>query len=85
LKTVFNGKGNLKASVSDIFQTMGWSATNNFTGQYLNARGGYESRQFKLNLTYRFGSNQVKGERQRKTGLEDENKRAGSNGGGLGS
>ena len=84
LKTVFYGKGNLKASVSDIFQTMRWGGTSNFTGQYVHARGGFESRQFKLSLTYRFGSSQVKGERQRKTGLEEENKRTGSSGGGLG-
>ena len=84
MKTILAGKGNIKASVTDIFQTMRWGGTSNFTGQYLHARGGFESRQFKLNFTYRFGSNQVKGERQRKTGLEDENKRAGSGGGGLG-
>jgi len=84
MKTILAGKGNIKASVTDIFQTMRWGGTSNFTGQYLHARGGFESRQFKLNFTYRFGSNQVKGERQRKTGLEDENKRAGSSGGGLG-
>ena len=84
MKTILAGKGNIKASVTDIFQTMRWGGTSNFTGQYLHARGGFESRQFKLNFTYRFGSNQVKGERQRKTGLEEENKRAGSNGGGLG-
>ena len=84
MKTILGGKGNIKASVTDIFQTMRWGGTSNFTGQYLHARGGFESRQFKLNLTYRFGSNQVKAERQRKTGLEDENKRAGSSGGGLG-
>ncbi len=83
LKTIFKGKGNIKASVSDIFQTMRWGGVSNFAGQYMKASGGFESRQFKLNLTYRFGSNQVKAARQRKTGLEDENKRVGSQGGGI--
>ena len=82
-KVIFKGKGNLKASVSDIFKTMQWGGTSDFTGQYIKAGGGWESRQFKLNLTYRFGSMQVKAARQRKTGLEDENKRVGSQGGGI--
>ncbi|HEY0680340.1 MAG TPA: outer membrane beta-barrel protein [Chitinophagaceae bacterium] len=82
-KTIMKGKGNLKASVSDIFQTMRWAGTSNFAGQYMRASGGWESRLFKLNFTYRFGSTQIKAARQRKTGLEDENKRVGSQGGGI--
>ena len=84
MKTVMKGKGNVKASVTDIFQSMRWAGSSNFSGQYVHANGGFESRQFKLNFTYRFGSSQVKSERQRKTGLEDENKRVGTSGGGLG-
>ena len=82
-KVIFKGKGNLKASVSDIFKTMQWGGTSNFAGQYIKAGGGWESRLFKLNFTYRFGSMQVKAARQRKTGIEDENKRVGSQGGGI--
>ena len=72
-----------KYAVSDIFRTMQWGGTSDFAGQYIKAGGGWESRQLKLNLTYRFGSTQVKAARQRKTGLEDENKRVGSQGGGI--
>ena len=82
-KVIFKGKGNLKASVSDIFHSMKWAGVSNFAGQYLRASGGWESRQLKLNFSYRFGSTQVKAARQRKTGLEDENKRVGSQGGGI--
>ncbi|HYF32024.1 MAG TPA: TonB-dependent receptor [Chitinophagaceae bacterium] len=82
-KTVLQGKGNVKVSVSDIFQSMRWGGTSNFAGQYMKAGGGWESRLFKLNFTYRFGSAQIKAARQRKTGLEDENKRVGSQGGGI--
>lgn len=81
-KTIFKGNGNIKASVSDIFKTMGWGGSSNFTGTYNRASGRWESRQFKVNFTYRFGSTTVKASRQRKTGLEDENKRA--SGGGQG-
>ena len=81
-KTILKGKGNIKASVSDIFQTMRWGAESNFAGQYLYSAGGWESRQFKLNFTYRFGNTQVKAARQRRTGLEDESQRVGSDSGG---
>ena len=78
LKTLFKGKATAKVSVSDIFKTMQWGGTSDFTGQYISNKGGWESRQLKLNFTYRFGNNQVKAARQRKTGTEDENKRVGS-------
>jgi len=83
-KTIFKGKGNIKTSVSDIFKTIKWKGTSNFAGQETIASGYSESRQFKVNLTYRFGSNTVKAARQRKTGTEEENKRAADSGGGIG-
>lgn len=83
-KAVLKGKANIKASVSDIFNSFHWNATSDFAGQYLNAKGGFESRQFKLFFTYRFGNSQVKAARQRKTGADDENSRVGSQGGGIG-
>jgi iron complex outermembrane receptor protein len=82
-KTVLKGNGTMKASVSDVFNTLHWSSTSEFAGQYVRASGGFESRQFKLNFTYRFGNTQVKAARQRKTGDEDESKRVSTQGGGL--
>lgn len=83
-KTIFKGKGNLKASVSDIFRTLKWSGTSNFAGQFLRASGNFESRQFKLNLTYRFGSSQIKAARLRKQASEEESKRTQGGGQGIG-
>lgn len=83
-KSILKGNGNIKASVSDIFRTFKWRGTNNFAGQSTDASGNFESRQLKLNFTYRFGNSQVKAARQRKTGLEEENKRAADSGGGIG-
>ncbi len=84
-KNILKGKGNLKASVSDIFNTLRWKGSSNFAGQYTVASGRFESRQFKLNFTYRFGNNQVKAARQRNTGADEESKRVGSGGsGGIG-
>ena len=83
-QTVLKSKGTLKATVTDVFHTMQWGGTSDFAGQYLKTTGGWESRQFRLNFTYRFGNAQVKAARQRKTATEDENKRVGSQGGGIG-
>ena len=83
-KQILKGKGNLKLSVSDIFYTMRWSGTSNFAGQLLTASGNWESRQFKINFSYRFGKLTVKSARQRATGAEDESKRVQSGGGGIG-
>lgn len=83
-KSIFKGKGTVKASVSDMFRIMKWQGNTNFSGQYTEASGRWESRQFKLNFSYRFGNSQVKAARQRKTSIEDENKRTQSSGGGIG-
>jgi hypothetical protein len=80
-KQIWNGKGTVKASVSDLFRSMKWSATSHFAGQDVAAAGRYESRQFKLNFSYRFGNKNVKSARQYKTGLEEESNRAQSSGG----
>lgn len=74
-KTVLNGNGTIKASVSDIFHTMPYTASSNFAGQYIVATGDYESRQLRLSFVYRFGNKQVKAANQHTTGAEDENKR----------
>ena len=79
-KAMMKGKGNLKLAVSDIFQTMRWSGVSNFAGQRLYSEGGWESRVFKVNFSYRFGNIQVKAARQRRTGLEDESQRVGGDG-----
>jgi hypothetical protein len=81
-KTLFRGNATIKASVSDIFNTLHWSATSNFAGQTIVTTGGYESRQLKLYFTYRLGNKQVKAGRRHETGAEDENKRVSQGGSG---
>ncbi|MBK7122958.1 MAG: TonB-dependent receptor [Chitinophagaceae bacterium] len=80
-KQVLKGKGTFKASVSDIFQTLKFRGVSDFAGQRSDIRARWESRQFKLNFVYRFGSSQVKAARQRTTGADDESKRAQGGGG----
>jgi len=75
------GKGTIKASVSDIFNTMKFQGSSDFTGQQSTFKAKWESRQFKLSANIRFGNTQVKASRQRKSGIEEENKRTESGGG----
>lgn len=74
-KKLWNKRGNLKVSVTDIFQTTPWRGVQEFAGFYVEASGGWESRQIRLNFSYLFGNDQVKKSRKRNTGLEDEVKR----------
>jgi len=83
-KSLFKGKANLKTSVSDIFYTLRWKGSSNFAGQYMVASGQFESRQFKVNFTYRFGSSQIKGARNRKDASEEEKRRTEGGGQGIG-
>jgi hypothetical protein len=86
-KTLFQNKANMKVAVSDIFRTMKWGGGTDFAGVKSDFRGHGELQQVKLSFSYRFGNNQVKAARQRKTGIEDETKRANSGGnqqGGMG-
>jgi len=80
-KQIMGGNGTIRASVSDVFKSLKWSANSRFAGQNVDAAGRYESRQFRVNFTYRFGKNGVKAARQIKTGLEDEMNRTQSSGG----
>lgn len=79
-KQVMQGKGTIRASVSDIFRTMRFQGETVFAGQKTINSFRWESRQFRLNFVYRFGNSQVKAARQRATGTDDENRRAQSGG-----
>ena len=80
-KQVMKGKGTFKTSVSDIFRTLKFHGVSDFAGQRTDIHANWESRQFKMNFVYRFGSNQVKAARQRATGADDETKRTQGGGG----
>jgi len=75
-KKLFDGKGEVRLRFGDILHTAGWGGETLFTpGLKMTANGRWESRTVTMNFSYRFGSSEVKAARQRKTGLEDENKR----------
>jgi iron complex outermembrane recepter protein len=74
-KKLWKQRGNIKLAIQDIFKSMEWGGYNNFGGLSMSAKGGWESRAVKLNFTYLLGNSEIKGSRNRKTGLEDESKR----------
>ena len=78
-KKLLQDKLSIRLAVSDIFFTSFWRADMRFGELYIDGSGGWESRQFKLNLSYRFGNSKVKKSRKRNAGLEDEGNRVGSN------
>jgi iron complex outermembrane recepter protein len=80
-KPVLQNKGTLKVSLTDVLKTQYWRAESNYGGSQFTGRGGYESRQLRINFSYRFGKSTVKAARQRNTGIEDEKKRIKSGGG----
>lgn len=68
-------QASVKLSVTDVFQRMPWAGTSRLGSLLVVASGGWESRQVRLNFSYRFGNKEVKAARQRATGVEDLNKR----------
>lgn len=76
-KQLFNDRGSLKVSVSDIFFKNGWGGESSFGELYMTGGGTWESRQVRVNFSYSFGNDQVKGARRRKTGMEEESQRVG--------
>ncbi|MGN6163741.1 MAG: TonB-dependent receptor domain-containing protein [Flavisolibacter sp.] len=81
-KQLFNSKATIKASVSDVFNSLKFRGTMDYAGQKSEFSSKWESRQFKLSLSFRFGNNGVKAARQRNTGAEEETKRVQQSGGG---
>lgn len=74
-KTLFNKNLTVKLAATDIFYTAPWTAKNDFGGLKVDGGGNWESRTFRVNISWRFGSAQIKAARERQTGLESESKR----------
>jgi iron complex outermembrane recepter protein len=84
-KPIFKNKGTVKASFTDMFRSLQFKGNADFAGQTTRFSGYGDSRQFKINFTYRFGSMQVKAARNRSSATEDESKRTqGGSGMGIG-
>ncbi len=79
-KNILKGMGNVKFAITDIFWTNVDKGSLMFAGQNSTSYYRRDSRQFKINFTYRFGNKQVKSAPNRSSGTEDEIKRSQSGG-----
>ena len=73
-KKILHDKFNVRMAVSDLFYTSNWKGDTQFGEVLITANGGYDSRQFKINLSYNFGNSNAKST-LKKTGIDEENKR----------
>lgn len=75
MKQFWNKQASLKVTITDIFFTAPWRSTSEYAGTFINGRGDWESRTFRVFFSWNFGNNQVKASRERRTGLESEKNR----------
>lgn len=76
-KKLMEEQATLKFSYTDILHTAPWNAYNTYAGIVSRANGNWESQQFRVSFTYRFGNKQMKNIRQRTSGSESEQRRIG--------
>jgi outer membrane receptor protein involved in Fe transport len=76
-KKFFDDKMTLRVAVNDVLFTSPWQGDTRFGDVVILGDGGSDSRQFRVNLTYNFGRNEIKKARKRNTGIEDEKARVG--------
>ena len=74
-KRFMDDKLTARLAFNDILFTSPWRGTTRFGNLFIDGNGGSDSRQVRFNLTYNFGRNEIKKERKRKTGIEDEKNR----------
>lgn len=75
-KLLLGQKATVRISFNDVFNNLHFKGTSDFAGQYIKVRGSFEGQRVVMSFNYRFGNTQVKSSRQRKTGLDEESKRA---------
>ena len=74
-KSFADGKGNIKFSVNDIFNTNITRVTSEIPLQNYNLKQKEETRVFRLGISYDLGSLEIKGPRSRNTGSSEEENR----------
>ncbi len=68
-------RGTLRVSVSDIFKSQQWEKRTLFSNIDATFKNTWDSRQFRLTLSWKFGKQTITGERRRKNASEEEKNR----------
>ena len=71
-KKFWKENATLKVSFSDLLGTAHGGYRSDYAGIATDLRFKWEGQQLKFNFNYRFGSNEIKAARNRKSGSEDE-------------
>ena len=74
-KMLLEDRATFRVNFNDVFNTAEFFGTSDFAGQYLEARAWWDPRRVVVSFSYRFGSNQIKASRQRRTGIDEESRR----------
>jgi outer membrane receptor protein involved in Fe transport len=74
-KRFLKDRATVKVTATDVLRTTRFKGGSNYGGTDLRINQQNENYGIRLNVSYRFGSNQIKAARQRKTASESEGKR----------
>lgn len=74
-RNFINNKATLRMVLSDIYKGSKASSIQRIGGLYIHNYNYFETRQLKINFSYRFASGNSKGPRNRSSALENENGR----------
>lgn len=77
LQKKFGESWSANLAVNDVLFTSFWTADTRYANISIDGTGGNDSRQVSLSLNYNFGHSDVKAQRKRETGLEEERNRIG--------
>ena len=74
-KKLLKDNADLKLSMSDVLNTVGFSALFDHNDVYQYIYGVWEARRYGISFNYRFGSNEIKSAREHKGSAEEESDR----------
>lgn len=74
-KNIWKNKGTIRLVFADMYKGSKGNSVQQYDGFYLHNYSYYETRQVRLNFTYKFADNAGKGPRNRNSALENENSR----------
>jgi hypothetical protein len=74
-KNLFHEKATLRLAASDILRTNKVVSNTQLNNLLLHTTYLGETRQIRLNFTYRFGNSSIKSKESRQSGLENESQR----------
>ncbi len=76
-RKILKEAGTVRFNATDLFGSLKFSLNRNYGGLYYRMANRWESRQYRLSFTYKFGNNNIKASKSRKSGVAEEQGRLG--------